>query len=547
MRATRVRSVAALLFIAALPFGARIFGGLQAQERRRIGLEAVGGADLRAWDAQVDRMLRGGQLEVRLEREDTLMPGRKHVRFSQLVSGVPVYGADVARQTDEKGVTVSIFGTMYEGIDISTEAGIDADRVKEIVAADSGAALGAGRAPRLTILPRDGGAYQLVYTARVATADDITLYFIDARTGGIVERRSDAHRQSAAVGLGVGVLGGRKKISASSQGGTFIGSDRKRPPVIDTYDMRGNLTRTINYLNGFLNLGASDFASDSDNQWTDGANVDAHVYAGYTYDYFFKRFGRRGLDNANIRIRSLTHPVNRQDAFTASGSVLGTYYLNAFYAGDGIVVYGEGLPPNTSFGGQQWDFMAGSLDVVAHELTHGVTDYSSQLIYANESGALNEAFSDIMGTAVTFFFQQPGTGSGAADYVLANDVVKPGGIRSMENPRALGDPDHYSSRFTGTADNGGVHINSTIVSHAYYLAVEGGTNRTSGLSVQGVGAANREQMEKTFYRAFVQLMPASSTFATARAATIRAAQDLYGTNSAVERALVQAWTAVGVN
>ena len=492
-------------------------------------------------------MVRSGQLEVRLEREDTLMPGRRHVRFTQLVKGVPVYGADVARQIDEKGVTVSIFGTVYDGIDISTDPGIDEDRASAIVTAETGVALGAARLPRLTILPRDGGTYQLVYTARVATADDITLYFIDAHTGAIVDRRSDAHRQTASVGLGTGVLGGRKKISASSQGGTFIGSDRMRPPVIETYDMRGNLTRTLNFLNGAVNLNISDFASDSDNQWTDGANVDAHVYAGYTYDYFFKRFGRRGLDNANIRIRSLTHPVNRQDAFTAPSSVLDTFYLNAFYAGDGIMIYGEGLPPNTSFGGQQWDFMSGSLDVVAHELTHGVTDYSSQLIYANESGALNEAFSDIMGTAVTFFFQQPGTGSGPADYVLANDVVRPGGIRSMENPRALGDPDHYSSRFTGTDDNGGVHINSTIVSHAYYLAIEGGTNRTSGLSVQGVGAANREQMEKTFYRAFTQLMAANSTFATARAATIRAAQDLYGTNSAVERALIQAWTAVGVN
>jgi thermolysin len=542
-----VRTVAALLSIAALPFAARIIGGVQAQERRRIGLQAVGGADLRAWDTQVDRMTRSGQLEVRLEREDTLIPGRRHVRFTQLVNGVPVYGADVARQLDEKGVTVSIFGTVYDGIDISTDPGIDEDRASAIVSAETGVALGAARLPRLAILPRDGGTYQLVYTARVATADDITLYFIDAHTGAIVDRRSDAHRQTASVGLGTGVLGGRKKISASSQGSTFIGSDRMRPPVIETYDMRGNLTRTINFLNGAVNLNISDFASDSDNQWTDGANVDAHVYAGYTYDYFFKRFGRRGLDNANIRIRSLTHPVNRQDAFTASSSVLGLYYLNAFYAGDGIMVYGEGLPPNTSFGGQQWDFMAGSLDVVAHELAHGVTDYSSKLIYANESGALNEAFSDIMGTAVTFFFQQPGTGSGPADYVLANDVVTPGGIRSMENPRALGDPDHYSNRFTGTADNGGVHTNSTIVSHAYYLAIEGGTNRTSGLSVQGVGASNREQMEKTFYRAFTQLMSASSTFATARAATIRAAQDLYGTNSAVERALLQAWTAVGVN
>ena len=171
------------------------------------------------------------------------------------------------------------------------------------------------------ILPRDGGTYQLVYTARVATAGRHHALLHRRPDRRRRRARSDAHRQSASVGLGIGVLGGRKKVSASSQGGTFVGSDRLRPPVIETYDMRGNLTRTINFLNGVVNLNASDFASDSDNEWTDGANVDAHVYAGYTYDYYFKRFGRRGLDNANIRIRSLTHPVNRQDAFTASSSV----------------------------------------------------------------------------------------------------------------------------------------------------------------------------------------------------------------------------------
>jgi bacillolysin len=343
------------------------------------------------------------------------------------------------------------------------------------------------------------------------------------------------------------VLGERKKVSASSQGGSYVGSDKMRPPVIETYDMRGSLSRTLSYLNGAISLNMSDFASDSDNDWTDGPNVDAHVYAGYTYDFYFKRFGRRGLDNANIRIRSLTHPVNRQDAFSASPAVLGTFYVNAFYAGDGIMVYGEGLPTNATLGGQRWNFLAGSLDVVAHELTHGVTDYSSQLIYQGESGALNEAFSDIMATAIVQYYQQPGTGAGTADYIIGNDVVTPGGIRSMENPRVFGDPDNYRIRYTGTEDNGGVHINSTIASHAYYLAIEGGTNRTSGLSVQGVGAANREQMERVFYRAFTQLMPANATFATARAVTIQAAQDLFGANSAAERAITQAWTAVGVN
>ncbi len=72
------------------------------------------------------------------------------------------------------------------------------------------------------------------------------------------------------------------------------------------------------------------------------------------------------------------------------------------------MVYGEGLPPNVTLGGQSWDYVAGALDIVAHELTHGVTDYSSSLIYMNESGALNEAFSDIMGTSVEFYYQPAG-------------------------------------------------------------------------------------------------------------------------------------------
>ena len=102
----------------------------------------------------------------------------------------------------------------------------------------------------------------------------------------------------------------------------------------------------------------------------------------------------------------------------------------------------------------------------------------------------------------------------------------------MVNPSVFGDPDHYSIRYTGPEDDGGVHINSGIPNQAFYLAVEGGRNRISGITVQGVGAANREQIERAFYRAFVFLLPASANFSTARAATIQAARDLYGANSA---------------
>src|SRR5690606_7387274 len=121
------------------------------------------------------------------------------------------------------------------------------------------------------------------------------------------------------------------------------------------------------------------------------------------------------------------------------------------------------------------------------------------------------------------------------------------GIRSMANPHGHGHPDHYSVRFTGTSDNGGVHINSSIPNHVFYLAIEGGTNRVSGMPVQGVGSANRLQIETIFYRAVTQLLPANADFALARTATIQAARDLYGAGSPAERAMIEAWTAVGVN
>jgi thermolysin len=211
------------------------------------------------------------------------------------------------------------------------------------------------------------------------------------------------------------------------------------------------------------------------------------------------------------------------------------------------MVYGEGLPAGVTIDGQTWDFLSGALDIVAHELTHGVTEYTSNLVYRNESGALNESFSDMMGTSAEFFFQPPGSGLLKADYLIGEDVIRPGGLRSMANPGAFGDPDHYSKRFLGTNDNGGVHTNSGIPNQAFYLAIEGGTNRTSGSSVQGVGGANRQQIEKVFYRAFTELLPSNATFAVARAATIQSARDLYGAGSPAERAVTQAWTAVGVD
>lgn len=513
-------------------------------EPQRVSVQSL--TELRGWDATIDRMDREGTLRLRQRRDDPLLASRTHERFDQFHRGVRVYGGDVSRQVQD-GLTTSVFGGLYEGIAIDTVTPVlTPAEARAVIGRESGAELPEAYEPELVVLPLDG-RFVLAYTGRAFGTEGLYRYFIDARGGGVLLALSDLKSQSA-IGGGRGVLGDNKKVSTNRVGSSYRTEDALRPPSLITFDMKGNLTRTLSFLNGVVNLGAADIAQDADNAWTDPAVVDAHAYSGYVYDYLYKRFGRRGLDGSDLRVLALVHPVDRNSVLQQPNQVIGLFYLNAFYAGGGVMVFGEGLPGNLVDNQQRsWNYMSGALDVFAHELGHGVTDFSSQLIYQNESGALNEAFSDIIGVGAEFFHQAPGTGSLRADYLIGEDVVTPGGIRSLSNPGAYGDPDHYSRRYTGPQDNGGVHINSTIAGHAFYLAVEGGVNRTSGMSVTGVGAANREQIEKAFYRAFTQMMPSNATFSVARAVTIQSGTDLYGAGSPAVRALTEAWAAVGVN
>ena len=537
------RRVLAILAVLAAAFLTSAHPSAQAGTGRRT-VAAAGDRDARTWDAQIARLLRDGQLRSRGEEADLMLDGRSHERLDQYHEGVRVFGGELVRQA-VGGQTVSVIGALYAGIRLDVEPAIGPRDAAAIVETLTGVARGPEPAPELVVLPKDDGGYALAYRLRVLTPEDLSVFFIDAGTGGIVLRYSDLQ---TTVGTGQGVHNDTKKVSTTARNGTYVAIDAMRPPAIYTYDLKGNLARTQAYLNGMLTLNDSDVAADADNDWTDTAAVDAHAYAGWTYDYLYKRFNRLGLDNRNLTMTSLVHPVRRDDWASAPSSVLNLYYLNAFYAGGGIMVYGEGLPPGVTMGGRQWNYFSGALDVVAHELAHGVTDFTSNLIYRNESGALNEAFSDIIGASVEFYYQQAGSGYLKADYLVGEDLTAPSGaFRSMADPQAYDDPDHYSRRYTGSADNGGVHSNSGIANHAFYLAIEGGVNRTSSLAVQGVGAANREKIEKAFYRGFTQLLPANATFAMARVATLQAARDLYGAGSDVERAIEQAWTAVGVS
>jgi Zn-dependent metalloprotease len=500
---------------------------------------------MRAWDEQLDQMIRSRELQIREHQTDALVPDRQHQRLDQYYRGVRIAGGDLTRQLANDG-TVSIFGTMHTAIDLSVTPKLSPEAARAaITGAVGGQPFGAD--VELVVLPLSDG-YHLAYLGKAATDLEILNVFVDADSGELLRQYSDFLSE---VGAGTGTYGDNKKVSTTSMAGAFIADDKLRPTEITTFDAKGDFSRAQALVMG-TTPSAADIASSPSNSWSDGTVVDAHVYAGLYYDYLFKRFGRHGLDNKDLRIDLLTHPVRLADISTAPASVLNQYYVNAFYSpsagpnGQGLMVFGEGAPRGFLAPNLEVKPFSAAFDVVAHELTHGVTGNSARLngFPLSEAGALNEGFSDIFGVSTAFFYEPAGSAPLQASYIQGRDLTVPSGVlsRSLSDPASTNDPDHYTRRIIG----GDPHYNSTILSHAFYLAIEGGTNRTSGLTVQGVGASNREQIEKSFFRALTVLLPSSATFALTRAATIQAARDLYGTGGAVERAITQAWDAVGV-
>ncbi len=517
-----------------------IIGSMKGQQAPEIRSVVGVGPTLTEWVSRIDTMLRDGRLDIASVQADTMLPGRTHERLVQRYQGLPIFGGELVRQM-AGGATLSVFGRVFENASVpSVVPVLDERGAREAAERADGQGAVAGEA-RLGILPTPRGAV-LVYRLLVRSPRDIQTYFVNARSGAIERRATRIRTDASAVGTGTGVLSDKKKMSVDQLTNSFAAVDLLRPTALFTLDLHGSLAR----LTGFLQTGRvfpSDVAVTTNNTWTDGAVVDAHVYQGWVYDYYYKRFGRHGLDDHNIQVVGMTHLLARADAPRYPPEIVATFINNAGYLGDGFIFYGDG-------DGQVVNYLAGTLDVVGHELSHGVTDYTSNLEYHDESGALNEAFSDIMGTSIEFFFEKGGGPQKGPNFVIGEDVtrVPPGFVRSLQNPIEAGTPDHYSLReFIGTAiDNGGVHFNSTIVSHAFYLAVAGGRNRVSGITVGGVGVANIERMERIFYRGFAFMLTPLSQFADARNATLQAAADLYGANSNERAQLQAAWTAVGV-
>jgi len=197
------------------------------------------------------------------------------------------------------------------------------------------------------------------------------------------------------------------------------------------------------------------------------------------------------------------------------------------------MTYGDG-------DGVTFDPLSQDADVVAHELTHGITEYTSGLVYSRESGALNEAWSDIFGAMVD---RQEGA-TGAAVWLVGEDIYTPGipgdALRNMADPKSEGDYDYYPTRYTGTSDNGGVHWNSGIANLAFYLLVNGGTHPRGKTNVN-VTPIPITRAAAIFYDANANnCMTPGSNFAAARYCTA----DVFGGPDAAS--VHAAWDAVGV-
>jgi Zn-dependent metalloprotease len=359
------------------------------------------------------------------------------------------------------------------------------------------------------------------------------VYFIDAHTGETIFEYDNLQ-----TGSGNSLYSGTINITTSQSGSTYYMEDLTRRMGTFNMNNTGNTTTGTG--------GTQSRYTGTDDVWSatnERAGVDAHYGAAMTYDYYKNVHGRNGINGSNGP-GTTAAAANSTISLVASRVHFGSNYNNAFWYNN-TMSYGDGN--GTSF------TPLVTLDIAGHEMTHGVTQYEAGLTYSNESGALNESMSDVFGAMVELYARG---GTVTSDtWKIGEQAYTPNtagdALRYMDNPHLAGnggytsddDPDHYAERYTGTADSGGVHINSGIGNKAFYLAAAGGTHHRSGVTVTGMGTTDAA---KIWYRALTIYMTSGTNFAGARTAMLNSATDLFGSTSTQYNTTAAAWCAVGV-
>lgn len=332
--------------------------------------------------------------------------------------------------------------------------------------------------------------------------------YIDVTTGNIVFKHDLIHVADQ-VGTANTGFSGVQTITTDSYGGGYRLRESGRGNGIVTYNMQ----------NGTTYSNAVDF-TDSDNNWSYSTPskyaLDAHWGAEMTYDYYLNKHNRNSINNNGFLLSSYIHyDVN---------------YGNAFWDGNRMT-YGDGQSGNTPYT---------TLKISGHEITHGLTQHTAGLIYQNESGALNESFSDIFGVSIEAYARPNNT-----NWILGSDLGFV--MRNMSNPNQKSDPDTYQGTYwyTGTADNGGVHTNSGVLNYWYYLLTVGGSGTNdigNSYSVNGIGLDDAGAIA---YRTLNTYLTSNSQYQNAYTYSVQAAEDLFGACSPQLEATHNAWYAVG--
>ncbi|MBO7939028.1 M4 family metallopeptidase [Streptomyces sp. S9] len=468
----------------------------------------------------------GGQEKLVVKDVIQDADGTTHTRYERTYAGLPVLGGDLVVHLKDNRTTVSKAATARLGVPSLTPKLSAAQAGSRAVAAAKSADVSGTeteRAPRLVVWAAGTGKPALAWETVVegvqedGTPSELQVV-TDATTGKQILAAEKVH-----TGSGTGQYSGEVTVGSTLSGSTYqlVDPDRANQR---TYDLNQGTSGT-----GTL------FTDDND-VWGDGttgnrqtAGVDVAFGAAATWDYFKNVHGRNGIRGDGVAAYSRAH--------------YGNNYVNAFWQDSCFcMTYGDGsgnTHPLTS------------LDVAAHEMSHGVTSATANLTYAGESGGLNEATSDIFAAAVEF---DADLAADVPDYLVGEKIDINGNgtpLRYMDKPSKDGSSRDYWSSTLGGID---VHYSSGPANHFFYLLSEGSGAKTvngvaydsptyDGQAVTGIGVSNAAAI---WYRALTTYMTSSTNYAGARTATLSAAADLFGAYSPTYLAVADAWAAINV-
>ncbi|MDT0481399.1 MULTISPECIES: M4 family metallopeptidase [Streptomyces] len=453
--------------------------------------------------------------------------GTLHTRYERTYDGLPVLGGDLVVETAKSGATETVVKATQKAIRPATTtaalpaAKAETQALKAAKAADAKTP-DVNRAPRKVIWAGNGTptlAYETVVGGLQEDGTPNELHVVtDAATGAKL-----FEYQGIENGTGNTMYSGTVTLGTTQSGSTYNLTDGARGGH-KTYNLNRGTSGT-----GTLFSGPDDIWGNGSASNTETAGADAHYGAALTWDYYKNVQGRSGIRGDGVGAYSRVH--------------YGNNYVNAFWSDSCFcMTYGDGsgnTHPLTS------------IDVAGHEMTHGVTSNTAGLNYSGESGGLNEATSDIFGTAVEFYANNS---SDVGDYLIGEEIDINGDgspLRYMDQPSKDGASYNNWTSGIGSAD---VHYSSGPANHFFYLLSEGSGAKTingvsynsptaDGLPVTGIG---RDKAEKIWFRALTTKFTTTTNYAGARTGTLAAAGELYGTTSAEYTAVANAWAGVAV-